>query len=268
MDEPNGTGSTHEVELVDLTVLDPATAANLPGSMARTGSEFAERVRRRSFPCIFARSAVDQGDVVVGLARGTRHEVLAASTDLLRQLARRICDDDETIGVLFLDVPGLVTIDDDHRLADELLRHWHANDGADWPSHAPRDPADPAWVFWFDGVGFFVNFSSPRHERRHSRNVGPWFTVVAQAREVFDRPDRGGPRARSVIRRRLEEFDDVPAHPALGSFGDEANRESDQFFLGDDTQSHRLWVDPPATRTGDQPSDTTHTERKCPVVHE
>lgn len=103
----------------------------------------------------------------------------------------------------------------------------------DHPGLAVRGPEHPDWELYLDGIGLFVNVSSPRHVARRSRNVGPAFTVIAQARESFDRDGRASDKSRKAIRQRLLTYDDVPPHPGLGSFHDATSREALQFFLGD-----------------------------------
>jgi FPC/CPF motif-containing protein YcgG len=44
-------------------------------------------------------------------------------------------------------------------------------------------------------------------------------------------------RTRSVIRERILAWDGMPHHSALGSYGDEDNREWKQYFLPDNDES-------------------------------
>ncbi|WP_020391210.1 YqcI/YcgG family protein [Kribbella catacumbae] len=220
-------------EIVD----DSGHADPLLRSLVNT---LAQTVRDRGFPCIFARQPLDRGELLLAVARGDRAECLAGAGAALLDLAERIQADPEAIGIVFVDCPGLDDLDADRGFATDLLLHLRQIDPQPWPADAPTDPDHPDWNFWFAGVGFFFNFSSPHHVRRNSRNLGPVLTVVAQARATFDAPDRGGLKARTAIRRRIQEFDDVRVHQALGSFGSAENREIDQYFLGDDQAIHRL----------------------------
>jgi FPC/CPF motif-containing protein YcgG len=91
---------------------------------------------------------------------------------------------------------------------------------------------DPRWVFWFEGIDFFVNFSTPSHQRR-SRNLGSAMTMVVQARSSFDDFAEPDNRIRALIRSRVQTYDDMPVHPAIGTYGDPTSREATQYFLGD-----------------------------------
>jgi hypothetical protein len=64
--------------------------------------------------------------------------------------------------------------------------------------------------------------------------------ITFQPRPVFDGLDAdtpAGQRARKIIRGRLATYDAVPAHSALGPYGDPAHREWRQYFLPDATDT-------------------------------
>ncbi|MET9315391.1 YqcI/YcgG family protein [Kribbella sp. NPDC003505] len=209
--------------------------AQLPAADRRRTlvAQFCETISAPGFPCFFARQALTSEQIVFAYAAGSSDHVLNDCTLALRRLAARIRHAPELTGVLLVDVDDCRTIDEDEAFAGKLLRHLIAASATRWPSDAPRDPSDPHWTLWIDGVGFFLNISTPRHTRRRSRNVGDAIAVIAQARATFDAPAPSDPRVRGNIRRRIREYDSVPVHGALGRYGSPGTREIDQYFLGD-----------------------------------
>ncbi len=64
--------------------------------------------------------------------------------------------------------------------------------------------------------------------------------ITFQLRFVFDDIAEGTPRgdaARTMVRGRLAAYDAVPLPENLGSFGDENNREWNQYYLDDGNTS-------------------------------
>ena len=119
-----------------------------------------------------------------------------------------------------------------------ILRFLHAHDEEPWPMDIPRDAEDAQWEFSFGGEPIFVVCNTPAHTARRSRH-SEGFLITFQPRWVFEGLEADTPRgaaARRTIRRRLAAYDAVEASPALGDYGDPANREWKQYFLGDGNQ--------------------------------
>jgi FPC/CPF motif-containing protein YcgG len=98
------------------------------------------------------------------------------------------------------------------------------------------DPMDEAWEFSYAGVQMFVVCACPSFRARHSRNLGPGMVLLFQPRSVFVDTITNkviGREARNQVRKRLETWDDIPAHPDLGFYGDPGNLEWKQYFLDD-----------------------------------
>lgn len=210
-----------------------------PGSpILRQIQHFAEIVARPAFPCTFAGRALARDDLLYGMVPEGQ-DVLAGTAQLLRELASAIRADPDAVAVIF--VPGCPadSLDADRRFTRELIRYLRAHDETGWPEGQPQDPEHPAWVLWFAGVDLFLNVSTANHRLRHSRNLGPTFTLVAQSRSSFD-SYAGDGAVRSRIRRRLAQYDSVAVHPALGCYGSADNRESHQYFLGDSAHDEPL----------------------------
>ncbi len=155
---------------------------------------------------------------------------------LMREAAAAIRSHRDQVVVLFLDAATGSTLDTERALGAAILRHLRRHDRVPWPHGAPADPMDPRWVFWFEGVDFFINMSTPGHRRRRSRNLCSAFTLVVQSRSAFDAFAGDADPVRAHIRSRIAAHDAMPPHPALGAYGDPCSREAAQYFLGDDNE--------------------------------
>ncbi|SMH47585.1 YqcI/YcgG family protein [Maritimibacter sp. HL-12] len=108
-----------------------------------------------------------------------------------------------------------------HAIGWEVLQDWHDHDPAPWPEGVGTDPMAPYWSMCFAGMQLFINFSSPAHRQRRSRNLGRHLLFIVNPRERFDivagdTPE--GNRVRKVIRDRAHAYDGIPHAPELGSF--------------------------------------------------
>jgi uncharacterized protein len=194
-------------------------------------AEFSTQIRNPRFPCFFAARALAEDEILFGLAESSP-DLPGAITELMREASRAIRSSSKLVVAIFADVAFDATLAQEREFAGQVLRRLRQEDRVPWPPDAPQDPRDPRWVFWFEGVDFFINFSSPGHKCRRSRNLGSAFSMVVQSRSSFD--DFGlHSKAREIVRSRLAGYDDLPPHPALGVYGDSANREILQYFLGD-----------------------------------
>lgn len=208
-----------------------------PRELRRLTQDFREVVDTPAFPCVFSQLPFTTGDVYLGVVP-TGVEQDEAVVDLLDELTAIITAAPDALAVVFVDdeLPE-PTLDDDFSLATSIVSRVMSRNRRDRPQTHDVSPDDPSWMLWLNDVGLFLNFSSPRHRARHSRNVGSRFTVIAQARASFDEHPRSSERVRAEIRRRVAAYDDVPVHPCLGRYGDSTSREALQFFLGDRTDA-------------------------------
>jgi uncharacterized protein len=194
-------------------------------------SSFRSTVDVPGFPCAFSSLPFTRQEIFFGSADEDAPEV--SSVQFLQDLCKVIRDVPDAVGVLFVPQPADITLDDDFRLARRIIRAVMDQNAAGENVEGLPGPENPEWTLRLDGVGLFLNFSSPRHSKRRSRNVGPSFTVIVQSRATFDRPPSNQPGMRRKIRMRLGSYDDIGPHPCLGTFGDPASREALQYFLGD-----------------------------------
>lgn len=120
-----------------------------------------------------------------------------------------------------------------------ILNHVTAFDEAAWPKDIPTDPAHHKWEFCFHGEPYFAFCATPAHHQRKSRHF-PFFLMAFQPRWVFAEMNEStafGRKMKSIIRKRLTDYDGIPGHPDLKWYGQEDNHEWKQYFLNDDDTS-------------------------------
>jgi FPC/CPF motif-containing protein YcgG len=118
------------------------------------------------------------------------------------------------------------------RLGWRTLQYLHDHDVADWPVDVPPVPDHHLWSFCFAGAQLFVNFSSPAHRERRSRNLGGAMAFVINPRQNFDVVAGNNPEGQAVRRRvraRIAAYDGVAHGEELGTYGDVRNREWRQY---------------------------------------
>ncbi|MBP3952835.1 YqcI/YcgG family protein [Bacillus suaedae] len=118
-----------------------------------------------------------------------------------------------------------------------------------WPEDVPADPHDSLWEFCFHDERYFMFCATPAHSNRQSRSF-PYFMLGITPRWVLDKFHSSpmlANKIKSEIRHRLENYDSIPTHPDLNSYGKKDNYEWKQYFLHDDKSSlsqcpfHSLW---------------------------
>ncbi|WP_166459389.1 YqcI/YcgG family protein [Amycolatopsis pithecellobii] len=188
------------------------------------------------FPCIFGVDAVKRRTlrycfVPIG---PDRTEALGSA---LREFAGQCAELGKRTSLVafFQNDPELRDLRDHERVFWALLAELMATDTAPWPAGISTDTESSTWEFSYAGVAFFVVANTAFHTTRRSRYFD-YLAITFQPRFVFDdlsEQSPAGRNARKIIRARLREYDDVPPHASLGSFGDEHNREWVQYFLPD-----------------------------------
>lgn len=231
-----------------MALMDQSEVSNLPADDWRRValSDLADRLTPPSdFPCTFSQNAfrrellqfsfVDQaGDTGFSAAMGDLHDYVDAS----RGWDGKVNNARPLLMVFSDDAAECQTLTQYHDLGWQALQYWHDNDPSPWPSDVSVEPESPFWSFCFAGMQLFVNMSAPLHERRKSRNLGRYFTLVINPRERFDivagaTPE--GQRVRSIIRGRSEAYDGLLHSPLLGSY-QKGELEWVQYALAEDNQ--------------------------------
>ena len=219
-------------------IVSAEDAAQLTGWRREAYHQFRERMLdpQQPFPCIFGVEAVVRStlryafvDDVAGQAPG----LAAALTDFTQvsaSLGKRT-----SLVCFFESWAAERTHAAYHQHFWDLLREVSALDAHAWPDGISPDTDDPAFEWAFGGEPMFVVVNTDLHEKRRSRAFDR-VAITFQPRFVFDDIAAGTPKgdeARRLIRARLRDYDETPVTPLLGSYGDDANREWQQYYLDD-----------------------------------
>ncbi len=220
-------------------LVTPQETDALPGWKAEIFDEFFARMTAKDtdFPCIFGVEAVTRGTLRYGFVSDRQEDQAAQLARILRDFTN-ICHElgKRTSLVCFFESWHAEST---HAAYWErfwqLLREVSKLDDASWPADISRTLDDPQFEFTFNGQPMFVVVNTELHERRMSRRMSH-VAITFQPRFVFDDIAEGTPRgdaARALIRGRLATYDAVPLPENLGSFGDDTNREWNQYYLDD-----------------------------------
>jgi uncharacterized protein len=204
---------------------------------------FEDRMLDRSdrFPCIFGVDAVARRTLRYAFVGrddsqpGQLAERLVAFTEVCEALGNR------TSLVCFFETWHATgrTHEAYFREFWRLLQATTELDPSPWPGEFPADTAHPHFEFCFNGVPLFVVVNTELHVERRSRAFGR-VAITFQPRFVFNdlKPGtRTGDNARSIIRRRLETYDEAPMTSTLGNYGESTNNEWRQYYLDDGTDT-------------------------------
>jgi FPC/CPF motif-containing protein YcgG len=211
-------------------------AVSPPAWLERSYATLREQVMHPEYPCFFGTMAERRGEMFYGFVNGkdTRH--LARTMQTFAALASLPQYRRNNIAVFFEPDPQPLTHDRYHDIFWGVLQQLHDVDRDPGAADQP-EPSHEDWEFSFAGVQMFVVCALPSFVKRHSRNLGPGMVLLFQPRSVFVDTITNkviGRDARHQVRKRLEKWDDVPAHPDLGFYGDPGNLEWKQYFLADE----------------------------------
>ncbi len=126
----------------------------------------------------------------------------------------------------------------EHLFWDQLNR-LREEDEFEWPTHIPVDPHNAIWEFCYQSEQYFMYCATPAHKSRKSRHFSTFMIAITPrwVLEGFHASPTYGEKIKSKIRHRLENYDSIPVHPYLKSYGQEDNYEWKQYFLHDDDTS-------------------------------
>lgn len=231
-----------------MTVIRQNDLANdaYPGSSwhREVAADLAERLTPPSdFPCTFSQNAFRRGLVdFIFVERRDPAGLAALRADLLAYVAEanawngKVNSARPLVIAFSREAARAESVEGYHAIGWEVLQDWIDNDPEPWPEGVASDPEAPYWSMCFGGIQLFVNFSSPAHKRRKSRNLGGHFLFIVNPRERFDivagdNPE--GARVRQVIRDRAEAYDGLPHAPELGMY-QKGELEWVQYGVSDD----------------------------------
>ncbi|MFD1738491.1 YqcI/YcgG family protein [Bacillus salitolerans] len=198
--------------------------------------------KERKFPCIPATQGYFSNQLRYGFVddprKKTSGQQLAYLLKKYTQKSRELGD--YTSLIIFCDTPlDLIktsTIVDYENIFWSLLNETTKHDIKDWPSDIPTDPNHHIWEFCFHGEQYFVYCGTPGHVQRQSRSF-PYLLLAITPRWVLEKFNSGSKHVGKVkksIRKRLQKYDSIPAHPNLNMYGQNDNFEWKQYFLRDD----------------------------------
>jgi uncharacterized protein len=109
-------------------------------------------------------------------------------------------------------------------------------DQVQWPKQIPTDPHHPLWEFCYNGEQYFMYCATPAHKNRKSRQFDVYMLAITPRWVLteFGKSEAFAQRIRTQVRKRLENYDSIPIHPDLNSYGNPDNFEWKQYFLHDD----------------------------------
>ncbi|MED1205421.1 YqcI/YcgG family protein [Heyndrickxia acidicola] len=142
--------------------------------------------------------------------------------------------------IIFYQLPDSVmdtyTVENFEGMFWQQLRVLAKMDEREWPYNIPGDPHSPAWEFCFNGEPYFMYCATPSHLNRKSRHFDCFMLAVTPrwVLNEFNRSQSHAARIKSQVRRRLSNYDAIPIHPDLNSYGNDDNFEWRQYFLRDD----------------------------------
>lgn len=188
------------------------------------------------FPCIFGVEATVRGTLRYAFISGEQEQAnglasaLREFTQICASLGKR------TSLVCFFEH---WTADKTHEAYFQhfwkLLKETSELDAEPWPEGFHSSTDEASFEYSFNGQPMFVVINTDIHKNRLSRSFSR-VAITFQPRFVFDDLAEGsskGDESRKIIRDRLKAYDSVAVTPLLGSFGDEANREWQQYYLDD-----------------------------------
>ena len=213
------------------------SAVHLPAWLDVSYETLREQVMHPAYPCFFGTTAERRGEMFYSFVSGKEKDIcdLAATMRTFAELASLPQYRKNNIAVFFEPDAVPLSHDEYHELFWKTLQHLHDVDPDPAADQQP-EPSHEEWEFSFAGVQMFVVCACPSFRLRHSRNLGPGMVLLFQPRSVFVDTITNkviGREARNQVRKRLETWDETPAHPDLGFYGDAGNLEWKQYFLDD-----------------------------------
>jgi uncharacterized protein len=199
--------------------------------------EFRKTMRDTRYPCHFAVNAEYSDSaryLFAGEARD-RDALLKVREGLRQYLQQYQSIAEQTTLVIFFKPTTEDKSEQEYR--DQfwrVLEFLNNRDPEPWPGDIPSDPNDPEWEFCFSGEPMFIVGRAPFYTERKSRYTPYGLEITIQPRKILDDisgDTMEGQRARSLIRDRLKDYDNIAPHPDIGDYSDLNTREWKQYLL-------------------------------------
>ena len=211
-------------------------AVQTPEWFIRSLETFHAIVTHPAYPCYLGSAAEQRGELYYTVSEARAPKILACTLQHFLLNARLAPDERRNLTVFFPpDTLPLAGAQYQQRFWS-VLQALHEADASPWPGAVPSHPDCPEWEFCFAGEPIFAFCAAPSYRLRSSRNLGPGMIILMQPRRSFfgiEGDTRAGIQARNKTRQRLEKWDQMPAHPDLGVYGEAENREWKQYVLPD-----------------------------------
>jgi FPC/CPF motif-containing protein YcgG len=201
--------------------------------------------KKALFPCIPAKQGLQLNHFRYGFVTDPRSN---ASSKQLASLLAEYGSISKNLGnytslIVFYETPKelveKMSVKGFETLFWEQLIQVSKEDKEEWPKEIPIDPDHSLWEYCFHGERYFMYYATPAHKNRKSRYFA-YFMLAITPRwvlEAFNASPKSAEKIKSKIRKRLENYDDVPIHPDLNSYGRQDNYEWKQYFLYDEGSS-------------------------------
>lgn len=209
--------------------------ASIPEWLAASYSTLRAQVLDPAYPCFFGTIAERRGEMFYSFVNGKDTRELPATMQTFATLSAQPQYRRNNLAVFFEPDVQPLSHSAYRELFWRILQQLHDVD-PDAQADEQPDPMEEAWEFSYAGVQMFVVCACPSFRARRSRNLGPGMVLLFQPRSVFVDTITNkviGREARNEVRKRLDAWDEIPAHPDLGFFGDPGNLEWKQYFLED-----------------------------------
>ncbi|MDR6226177.1 YqcI/YcgG family protein [Desmospora profundinema] len=199
---------------------------------------FHDTVTDPQFPCYLGTQAEKNGEVYYTYVEEDWSD-LPRTIEAYMKVDRQSRGAPLTLAAFFKPEPSARSLNEYKNRFWEVLRFLHKQDPKPWPEDKPIDPDEYLWLFCFNGESFVVFANTPLYEKRKSRNLGNSLVIVFQPLALFAAfmPGKSaGVKARRNIRAKIDAYDEIPIHPALGDEQGSIQHPWQHFFLPDDNE--------------------------------
>ncbi|QED48229.1 YqcI/YcgG family protein [Cytobacillus dafuensis] len=198
--------------------------------------------KEKLFPCIPATQAFSLNHLRYGFVGSPiRPETSKELAELLKDYSINYKDFGKyTSLIVFFNTPQELklksSVEDFEVFFWQHLINLNNLDEVQWPVKIPKNPDNPFWEFCFHGEQYFMYCATPAHKNRKSR-YSPYMLLAITPRSAlmeFNTNEQYALKVKNQIRSRLKDYDTLPIHSSLNSYGKKDNFEWKQYYLHDD----------------------------------